>query len=120
MTAPYSPGRGQRHGTTQNGDIVVGCARSDAETGDNVAAMIASVKCLKRTGHGVWQIPKNQASQSIPSDTATLLGKVAAALPSCNHTSPHWRADPEDAKSGAVPAAASGVSRRSRAGSADR
>jgi repressor LexA len=72
-----------------DGDWVVVRRQPDADSGDIVAAMIASdssadweatVKTLKKAGGHTWLIPHNPAYSPILADTAVIIGKVVSVL----------------------------------------
>jgi repressor LexA len=72
-----------------DGDWVVVRQQPDADSGDIVAAMIASdssadweatVKTLKKAGGHTWLIPHNPAYTPILADTAIIIGKVVSVL----------------------------------------
>ena len=67
-----------------NGDWVVVRQQGVAENGEIVAAMIdgdVTVKAFSRKEDGhVWLLPRNEAYNPIPGDSATILGKVVAVL----------------------------------------
>ena len=66
-----------------DGDWVVVRQQPAAENGEIVAAMIdgeATVKTYKRRDGHVWLMPHNPAYEPIPSDDATILGRVVSVL----------------------------------------
>jgi repressor LexA len=72
-----------------DGDWVVVRQQSDANSGDIVAAMLASdasadweatVKTLKKADGHTWLIPHNPAFTPILADSAVIIGKVVSVL----------------------------------------
>jgi repressor LexA len=72
-----------------DGDWVVVREQPDADSGDIVAAMLASdatsdyeatVKTLKKSGGHVWLVPHNPAYSPILADSAVIIGKVVSVL----------------------------------------
>jgi repressor LexA len=66
-----------------DGDQVVVRQRTEADSGDIVAAMIdgqATVRTLRRSGDEVWLMPDNALYTPVRGDEAVILGRVVAVI----------------------------------------